>query len=219
METARRMSGERTSTSVPQHNSEHQPSSIQLETELPLLMQSLLNIQNGQQRQAVVAAPIHSQQLQTLQASLNAMTQQRQHAHQQQKSSVQIIRLRGLPFAATEPEIEAFLGPIELPKGMRCIHVARHPDLRPTGEAYVQLSSEAEVLTALKKHKTMMGKRYIEVSSNGARSTGKAQQVLFSVSACTVMECSSSRLYVLDGKPSMQQANVCDICLVAPDAW
>jgi hypothetical protein len=77
--------------------------------------------------------------------------------------SAQIIRLRGLPFSATEADVQVFLAPIELPDGLSSVHLARHPDLRPTGEAYVALRTESELLAALKKHKSSMGKRYIEV--------------------------------------------------------
>ncbi|WIA39493.1 hypothetical protein OEZ86_005591 [Tetradesmus obliquus] len=57
----------------------------------------------------------------------------------------------------------------------RIIHLARHPDLRPTGEAYVALQTESELLAALKKHKSSMGKRYIEVFPS---CTAEMQQAL-----------------------------------------
>lgn len=80
-------------------------------------------------------------------------------------NNLHIIRLRGLPFSATPADIKAFLTPIELPDGINSIQMVRHPDLRPTGEAYVHLSTEAEVMQALNKHKQTMGKRYIEVGA------------------------------------------------------
>lgn len=86
-----------------------------------------------------------------------------QRSKQQSTSNLHIIRLRGLPFSATPVDIKAFLSPTELPDGINSIQMVRHPDLRPTGEAYVHLSTETEVMQALNKHKQMMGKRYIEV--------------------------------------------------------
>ena len=80
-----------------------------------------------------------------------------------QSANLHIIRLRGLPFSATPADIKAFLAPVELPDGINSIQMVRHPDLRPTGEAYVHLHTETEVMQALNKHKQMMGKRYIEV--------------------------------------------------------
>lgn len=80
-------------------------------------------------------------------------------------NNLHIIRLRGLPFSATPADIKAFLAPIELPDGVNSIQMVRHPDLRPTGEAYVHLSTETEVMQALNKHKQSMGKRYIEVGA------------------------------------------------------
>jgi RNA recognition motif-containing protein len=86
-----------------------------------------------------------------------------QRSKQQNASNLHIIRLRGLPFSATPVDIKAFLAPVELPDGINSIQLVRHPDMRPTGEAYVHLNTETEVMQALNKHKQMMGKRYIEV--------------------------------------------------------
>jgi hypothetical protein len=86
-----------------------------------------------------------------------------QRTMKQNTSKLHIIRLRGLPFSATPADIKSFLAPIELPDGINSIQMVRRPDLRPTGEAYVHLSTETDVMQALNKHKQMMGKRYIEV--------------------------------------------------------
>jgi RNA recognition motif-containing protein len=86
-----------------------------------------------------------------------------QRSKQNSASNLHIIRLRGLPFSATAADIKAFLAPVELPDGINSIQMVRHPDMRPTGEAYVHLSTETEVMQALNKHKQLMGKRYIEV--------------------------------------------------------
>lgn len=90
-------------------------------------------------------------------------------------NNLHIIRLRGLPFSATPADIKGFLAPIELPDGINSIQMVHHPDLRPTGEAYVHLSTETEVMQALNKHKQTMGKRYIEV---GMHACMHAQQLL-----------------------------------------
>lgn len=140
---------------------------------LPQLMQAFLNMHSSPQQQTqLLAFQPQSQQLQTLQLDTPLempqypyqQQQQLQEPQQRPKAAAHIIRLRGLPFTATAADIEVFLSPVRLPPAAACIHIARHPDLRPTGEAYVQLQNESEVQTALKKHKSMMGKRYIEVN-------------------------------------------------------
>lgn len=96
-------------------------------------------------------------------ASTNNSSDNSQRTMKQSTSKLHIIRLRGLPFSATPADIKSFLAPIELPDGINSIQMVRRPDLRPTGEAYVHLSTETDVMQALNKHKQMMGKRYIEV--------------------------------------------------------
>lgn len=45
------------------------------------------------------------------------------------------------------------------------IHFTFVRDGRPSGEAYVELASEGDVLNALEKNQQHMGKRYIEGNS------------------------------------------------------
>lgn len=78
-------------------------------------------------------------------------------------STTHVVRLRGLPFSAVETDVLGFLLPLSPPSGAASVLLARHPDGRPNGEAYVVLRSEVEVLAALKLHKATMGQRYIEV--------------------------------------------------------
>ncbi|KAF8055093.1 ESRP2 [Scenedesmus sp. PABB004] len=176
LETARRMCTERGAPAALQAPA---GGADQAAAELPLMMQTYLKLQQGADQPqpdaaagaaGAAAAAAAAQQQQQQQASALLL-----HAQQQQAAAIaqqaqaarppaqQIVRLRGLPFSASEADVQAFLAPIELPGGAAAVHLARHPDLRPTGEAYVQLRSEAEVLAALKKHKSTMGKRYIEV--------------------------------------------------------
>lgn len=178
METARRMSDERKIQQ--QKDQQQQPPQQHLSSITPLataagspaiglpqLMQSLLNLQDSQQQ---LLRPQQQSQAQQQHAN-NHHHQEQQQPGRPANSSGQIIRLRGLPFSATEADVQAFLAPIDLPEGLASVQLARHPDLRPTGEAYVHLRSEAELLLALKKHKSMMGKRYIEASSSSCTCT------------------------------------------------
>ncbi|GBF91297.1 heterogeneous nuclear ribonucleoprotein H3 [Raphidocelis subcapitata] len=67
------------------------------------------------------------------------------------------VKLRGLPFDATEEEIRVFLAtdPIDT------VLVKREG--RFSGEAYVVLSGPAQVQAAVEKNKSYMGRRYVEV--------------------------------------------------------
>lgn len=87
-----------------------------------------------------------------------------------------IIRMRGLPFTATPQEVLAFLGP-ESPvtDGAEGLLFVKYPDGRPTGDAFVLFSCEEYAQNALKKHKQILGKRYIELFRSTA---AEVQQVL-----------------------------------------
>lgn len=72
-----------------------------------------------------------------------------------------VVRLRGLPFSATESEIEEFFKGLELgPDGVViCVNLQG----RSTGQAYVQFASVEVADKALDRNRQHMGSRYIEV--------------------------------------------------------
>uniref|UniRef100_A0A087Y909 Epithelial splicing regulatory protein 2 n=2 Tax=Poecilia formosa TaxID=48698 RepID=A0A087Y909_POEFO len=92
------------------------------------------------------------------------------------KENQVIIRMRGLPFTATTQEVLSFLGP-ESPvtDGAEGLLFVKYPDGRPTGDAFVLFSCEEYAQNALKKHKQILGKRYIELFRSTA---AEVQQVL-----------------------------------------
>ncbi|KAM4614254.1 epithelial splicing regulatory protein 2 isoform 1-T1 [Discoglossus pictus] len=92
------------------------------------------------------------------------------------KENQVIIRMRGLPFTATPEEVLTFLGP-ECPVtgGKEGLLFVKYPDGRPTGDAFVLFSCEEYAQQALKKHKEILGKRYIELFRSTA---AEVQQVL-----------------------------------------
>ncbi|KAM9310101.1 epithelial splicing regulatory protein 1 isoform 3-T3 [Pholidichthys leucotaenia] len=93
-----------------------------------------------------------------------------------------IVRMRGLPFTATHEQVLAFFSPEDGLKDM-CpvsggkdgILFVRYPDGRPTGDAFVLFSCEEHAQGALRKHKEILGKRYIELFKSTA---AEVQQVL-----------------------------------------
>uniref|UniRef100_A0A6Q2YR26 RRM domain-containing protein n=1 Tax=Esox lucius TaxID=8010 RepID=A0A6Q2YR26_ESOLU len=93
-----------------------------------------------------------------------------------------IVRMRGLPFTATPDQVLAFFSQGEGPKeacpvsgGKEGILFVRFPDGRPTGDAFVLFASEEHAQCALRKHKNILGKRYIELFKSTA---AEVQQVL-----------------------------------------
>ncbi|XP_041918407.1 epithelial splicing regulatory protein 2 isoform X1 [Alosa sapidissima] len=92
------------------------------------------------------------------------------------KENQVIIRMRGLPFTSTPQDALGFLGP-ESPvtDGTDGLLFVKYPDGRPTGDAFVLFACEEYAQNALKKHKQILGKRYIELFRSTA---AEVQQVL-----------------------------------------
>ncbi|KAM9783037.1 epithelial splicing regulatory protein 1 [Neosynchiropus ocellatus] len=93
-----------------------------------------------------------------------------------------IVRMRGLPFNATHEQVLAFFSPDDSLKetcpvsgGRDGILFVRYPDGRPTGDAFVLFSCEEHAQCALRKHKEILGRRYIELFKSTA---AEVQQVL-----------------------------------------
>ncbi|XP_078254535.1 epithelial splicing regulatory protein 1 [Rhinoraja longicauda] len=92
------------------------------------------------------------------------------------KENQVIIRMRGLPFVATAEEVVMFFGSsCPLTGGKEGILFVKYPDGRPTGDAFVLFACEEYAQNALKKHKDLLGKRYIELFRSTA---AEVQQVL-----------------------------------------
>ncbi|XP_061621759.1 epithelial splicing regulatory protein 2 isoform X3 [Phyllopteryx taeniolatus] len=92
------------------------------------------------------------------------------------KENQVIVRMRGLPFTATPQEVLDFLGP-ESPvtDGAEGLLFVKYPDGRPTGDAFVLFSCDDYAQNAMKKHRQILGKRYIELFRSTA---AEVQQVL-----------------------------------------
>lgn len=92
-----------------------------------------------------------------------------------------IVRMRGLPFTATHEQVLSFFSPGEGLKetcpvsgGQDGILFVRYPDGRPTGDAFVLFACEEHAQCALRKHKEILGRRYIELFKSTA---AEVQQV------------------------------------------
>jgi len=69
------------------------------------------------------------------------------------------VRMRGLPYSATEDDVAQFFEPLTCVK----IGIQYNKDGRASGDADVDFASYEEAQEALKKNKAMMQKRYIEL--------------------------------------------------------
>uniref|UniRef100_A0A0G4HBR1 RRM domain-containing protein n=1 Tax=Chromera velia CCMP2878 TaxID=1169474 RepID=A0A0G4HBR1_9ALVE len=73
-----------------------------------------------------------------------------------------LVRIRGLPFQATENEVRAFFGSLQVLPGQGAVIFMTSPDGRSSGEAFVRFVDAAQADQAMEKHRQNMGTRYIE---------------------------------------------------------
>lgn len=78
------------------------------------------------------------------------------------------LKMRGLPFNATEEDIHAFFYPINVVS----IRTTTDNRGRPSGRAYVDFASEADLKSALQRNKDCIGRRYIELFRDEGPQTG-----------------------------------------------
>ena len=69
------------------------------------------------------------------------------------------LKMRGLPFSATEQNIKDFFHPVNI-KEIRLVQTAKG---RPSGRAFVDFYNEMDLKQSLKHHKEYMNSRYVEL--------------------------------------------------------
>lgn len=74
-----------------------------------------------------------------------------------------MVRLRGLPYAATAKDILWLLKDCRINGDERGVHFTFGHDGRPSGEAFVELVAEDDVSKALAHNHEHIGKRYVEI--------------------------------------------------------
>merc|ERR1712087_1004835 len=72
-----------------------------------------------------------------------------------------VVKLRGLPWNVTAEDIQKFLAPVVVPPGG--VHLMNGFNGRPSGLAYIELSSDEDQGAALAKDKQTIGGRYIDI--------------------------------------------------------
>lgn len=73
-----------------------------------------------------------------------------------------VVKLRGLPWSATVEEILKFFWDSKVIGGTDGVHMTSSREGRPSGEAFVEFSTEEDLKQALKRDRDHMGNRYIE---------------------------------------------------------
>lgn len=73
------------------------------------------------------------------------------------------VYMRGLPYSATEKDVCKFFSPISPTR----VVIEYNRAGRPSGNAHADFMNEMDAKDAMKRHRAMMGERYIELSLNG----------------------------------------------------
>ena len=71
------------------------------------------------------------------------------------------VRMRGLPYSATEGDISAWFNSVGVTP--KLIHIVFNSSNRPSGEAYVEFNTPEDCQLAMTKHRDPMGSRYVEL--------------------------------------------------------
>jgi hypothetical protein len=109
----------------------------------------------------------------------------------QQDRSLQgyVVRLRGLPYTATDEDVRLFMCGVQLSEAADCIVFSQGPNGRPTGEAYLELADEQALMLAMTRHKEVMGCRYIEVFHSSKMDKLQAQRKLDGIHSPLMEHC------------------------------
>jgi len=104
-----------------------------------------------------------------------------------------VVRLRGLPWKATQKQIREFFEGIEVVR----IQILNQPDGRASGDGLVEFKNEDEMNKGMLKDKEHIGERYIEVS----KSTGCEMDRALGVSDPCVISNTYNKVLKMRGLP------------------
>lgn len=79
------------------------------------------------------------------------------------RKEIFIVRLKGLPWSCTPEDLLNFFSECQICDGVNGIHMTLNSQGKPSGQAFIELEQEVDVLKALEKHRQYMGSRYVEV--------------------------------------------------------
>lgn len=95
------------------------------------------------------------------------------HDDKDQMEYTEVLKLRGLPYSATETDIAEFFQEYEARE--ENVHIVRRPDGKVTGEAYVEFESAEVAKRAMSKDKMTIGSRYVELFPSTAEEAKRAE--------------------------------------------
>ena len=82
------------------------------------------------------------------------------------------LKMLGLPFKATEKDINDFFHPLKVVS----VRFTVDPEGRPSGRAYVDFETKADLKEGLKRHKDCIGRRYIELFEDMGPEEGRRER-------------------------------------------
>jgi len=101
------------------------------------------------------------------------------------KDDPSVIKVRGLPWSATDMDLCKFFRDCEIVGGPRGIYFCQNDRGQPNGEAFIEMETQADIERALEKNRETMGRRYVEVFESRMsvmekvkRNTGKERSPL-----------------------------------------
>ncbi|CAG0914119.1 unnamed protein product [Notodromas monacha] len=94
---------------------------------------------------------------------LREINEQKSPSQDAEESNEPIIRIRGMPWSATEKDVVKFFGDITVRGGTEGVNMVLSREGRASGEAYLELENLDDMERALKKNNQNMGHRYIEL--------------------------------------------------------
>eukprot|EP00743_Colponemidia_sp_Colp-15_P002917 GILK01003156.1.p1 GENE.GILK01003156.1~~GILK01003156.1.p1 ORF type:complete len:464 (-),score=39.76 GILK01003156.1:338-1729(-) len=85
-----------------------------------------------------------------------------------------VVRLRGLPWSATDDDIRGFFKDLSIvPNGT---YIVLNHQGRPSGEAFAEFATDEDGKLAIGRHKQLMGRRYVEVFPSTASALACARR-------------------------------------------
>lgn len=80
-----------------------------------------------------------------------------------QRKEVYVIQVKGLPWSCTAQDLLQFFSECRVRDGLKGIHLTTDRLGRPSGQAFIEMAHEEDIIKALQKHRQYLGPRYVEV--------------------------------------------------------
>jgi len=112
------------------------------------------------------------------QKSRSRSRERRSYAPPRNCASEHCIKLRGLPWSATKEDVVDWLDDVDCCGGSDgVVFIMDQKINRPSGDAYVEVETSADIKRALRLHKKNMGSRYVEVFEANSKDVARAKDI------------------------------------------